>query len=643
LYAVILAASAAMGATPSAAAPAEKQAPLIATLRSGAPPAEKAMACKKLAIYGTGEAVPALAPLLADEQLASWARIALEAIPDPAAGEALRASLGKLHGKLLVGAINSIGVRRDAVAVAGLVARLADADAEVAAASAAALGRIGGAEAAAALRQAIKAGRPEVRNAAAEGCALAAEKFLAAGQRDAAIGLYDLVRKADVPKPRIVEATRGAILARGSAGVPLLVEQLRSPDKAMFAIGLRTARELPGPEVTDALLAELKRAVPDRQALLIIALDDRRDDASTGVIARAARSGPKTVRIAALRMMGRSGDLSCIGEVLEAVTADDPEISQMAASIVAESREAGVDDLLRCRLSGEAEGKARKALIEVVGRRRVAAALPMLLEAADDPDAAIRSAALTALGATVGMKDLPLLIARTVKPRDAEEAKAAEDALRAACVRMPDREACAEKLVAALAGAPGPAKVKLLETLAAVGGVKALQAVATAAKDADEKLQDAGTRLLGQWPTPDAAPALLDLAKTAADEKYKTRALRGYLRIARQFEPLGPKRVAMCRDALPLCRRDEEKKLVVEILRRSPSAESLALATAQLGNPALKQAAAAAAVAIAEKIVPSEPQAVAEAMNQILAAAPDRATAARAKDLKSATDKAASP
>jgi hypothetical protein len=35
-------------------------------------------------------AVPALAALLTDEQLAAWARIALEAIPDPAADQALR-------------------------------------------------------------------------------------------------------------------------------------------------------------------------------------------------------------------------------------------------------------------------------------------------------------------------------------------------------------------------------------------------------------------------------------------------------------------------------------------------------------------------------------------------------------------------
>src|SRR6266446_5355168 len=98
----------------------EKERNLIAILQSDAPPQDKAIPCKQLAIYGTKDAVPALAPLLANKELASWARIALEAIPGPEADEAFRASLPNLQGTLLIGAINSIGVRRDAKAVDAL-------------------------------------------------------------------------------------------------------------------------------------------------------------------------------------------------------------------------------------------------------------------------------------------------------------------------------------------------------------------------------------------------------------------------------------------------------------------------------------------------------------------------------------------
>src|SRR3954471_17012938 len=44
---------------------------LIGVLTSGAPAAEKAITCKRLAVFGSEAAVPALAPLLLDPQLAS--------------------------------------------------------------------------------------------------------------------------------------------------------------------------------------------------------------------------------------------------------------------------------------------------------------------------------------------------------------------------------------------------------------------------------------------------------------------------------------------------------------------------------------------------------------------------------------------
>ena len=118
---------------------------LIAVLKSNASREEKAGACRKLALVGTRESVPALAALLGDEALGHMARYALEPIPDPAVDAALRNALGKLKGRSLVGVVGSIGVRRDAQAVERLTGLLDDGDAEVvqAAAKAAGPGRHG--------------------------------------------------------------------------------------------------------------------------------------------------------------------------------------------------------------------------------------------------------------------------------------------------------------------------------------------------------------------------------------------------------------------------------------------------------------------------------------------------------------------
>ncbi|MCA9151236.1 MAG: hypothetical protein KDA92_18120, partial [Planctomycetales bacterium] len=90
---------------------------LIAVLTSNADTGDKAITCKQLAIHGSSAAVPHLAPLLGNPELASWARIALEAIPGAEADAAILSAAESLDGLLLVGALNTIGIRGDKNAV----------------------------------------------------------------------------------------------------------------------------------------------------------------------------------------------------------------------------------------------------------------------------------------------------------------------------------------------------------------------------------------------------------------------------------------------------------------------------------------------------------------------------------------------
>jgi len=184
-------------ATPLAAEPMPGEPELLAVLRSDAAEADKAIACKKLAIKGSPAAVADLAKLLTNDRLSSWARIALEVIPGPEADAALRTAAGSLSGRLLVGTINSIGVRRDAAATAMLAGKLADPDAEVAAAAAAALGKIGTPDAAAALAKGVAAGGPRL-DAIAEAAVVCAERLLSTGKAADAAKLYEAVRTAKV-------------------------------------------------------------------------------------------------------------------------------------------------------------------------------------------------------------------------------------------------------------------------------------------------------------------------------------------------------------------------------------------------------------------------------------------------------------
>lgn len=607
LHMLLLVAVAASGllATPlraaeDAATAAAQENELIAVLASDAAGGDKAIACKKLAIYGSSKAVPQLAPLLADPQLSSWARTALEVIPGPEADAALREAAAKLEGRVLIGVINSIGVRRDAKAMDVLTKRLGDDDAAVASAAAVALGHIGDAAATKALRAALAKAGDDVRSAVAEGCILCAEKLMHGGQADEAAKIYDEVRTAAVPKPRVLEATRGAILARGAKGVDLLIEQIRSPDKGFYYIGLTTARELKGREATEAIAAELANVGPDHAAALLAVLGDRNDPAAAPAVLGAVKSSPKPVRIAAIGVLGKFADASTVPALLDIAGEEDAELAAAAKETLAALKGEGIDAQIAKRLS-KAEGKMLVSLIELVGARRIEATQD-LTAALRQGDATTRTAALAALGETVVAKDLGVLIGEAVSPAHADDAEAAQKALRAAAVRMPDRERCATDLAAAMAKASGETKNMLLEILGAVGGEKALATLAAAAKGSDEQLQDTSTRLLGAWMSVDAGPALLDIAKTVKEEKYQIRALRGYIRLARQFAKSDAQRAEMCDKALASAGREQERKLVLQVLQLYPSVETLRVAVKASESEELKDDATRAALLIVQKI-----------------------------------------
>ncbi len=574
---------------------------LVAVLQSDGPKADKALACKFLAVKGAGDAVAAIAPLLADDQLASWARIPLEAIPGKEADEALRSAAGTLQGRLLVGVINSIGVRRDAEAVLLLTKHLDSDDVEVASAAAAALGRIGNEAAATPLHKALAAGKPiPIRSGVAYGCVLCAEQLNNTGKSERAIELYDAVRAADVPFPRLIEATRGAILARKEAGLPLLLEQLRSPHKGFFQLALSTAREFPGKEIDKALAAELETATPERAAVIVTAMSDRTDTVDLAAVMKAAEKGPLPVRLAAVTALGRIGNGSCLTTLLNVATEGNSELNGVARAALAALEGDSIDQEIAAQLP-KAQGKTYLLLIELAGLRQIEATAA-LVKALDSPDKAIRNAALTALGATVPQKSLSVLINQVVALKKAEDADAAKVALKTAAIRMPDREICAADISAAYEKAPAATKATLLEILAAVGGTKALSTVGSAAKSNNDALQDASSKLLGEWMTADAAPVLLDLAKTAQGEKYQVRAMRGYIRIARQFVLPEDERLAMCQKVLDTAQQTAEKRLVLDILKRYASLNTLTMAISISKTPELKDEAVQAALFIAQKL-----------------------------------------
>lgn len=598
---VTVAVSAGVLAQDQAAAKAKEQ-ELIDVLQSNASPAEKAITCKELAIYGSAEAVPSLMPLLADKDLASWARIALEAIPGPAADEALREAMGALQGRLLVGTINSIGVRRDAKAVDGLIEKLNDADADVASAAAIALGHVGGDRAAQALAQALANASADARSAVAEGCILCAEWYLAQDKPAEAIKLYNAVRQADVPDQRHLEAIRGAILAHGSDGIDLLIEQLESAEKDKVGVGLRVARELPGREVTEALAAEMNRLRVEQRPLLLLAIADRQDDAVLPAVLKAAQNGSKPLRITAMGVLIRLGNVECVPTLLEAATAGDEEIEAAAMETLVRLPGKDVDATLVNRLT-PSKGKMRQVLIELAGQRQISEALPAIVSGIKADDANIRGVAIQAIGILGQDRQVAELTQLLQATRNADERAAIEKALLAVTGRSGAKSV--PHLLALTQSNDASLHIIGLHALAVAGGSEALSAVKAAIAGNDATVQDEAVRILSTWPNnwpedTDAGEALLKLTESGEKMSHRVLALRGYLQYIRGTATIdNEQKVARIKELRPQIKRPEEERLAIAVLGGVPTAASLDLLTTLAEDPAVAEEAYSAMVKIA--------------------------------------------
>lgn len=180
---------------------------LLAALKSSASGVAREYVCSKLAWIASPAAVPSLAALLDDPQAATAARSALEKLPGPQASKALRQSLARLSGLHKIGAIASLGARRDADSVTALASLLTDPDPALAAAAVAALGDIASSKAAKTLIALYPRAPASIRSHLADTMIACAERLATAGRTREAIILCQTLDSPAQP-PHIRTAAR---------------------------------------------------------------------------------------------------------------------------------------------------------------------------------------------------------------------------------------------------------------------------------------------------------------------------------------------------------------------------------------------------------------------------------------------------
>jgi HEAT repeat protein len=400
----------------------------------------------------------------------------------------------------------------------------------------------------------------------------------------------------------VCPATGLLTAAQDQAEDPLLqmvVELLGNEDRDMRALGLQQVREeLPGEEATKKLVDVLTKLSPEVQPSLIEALGERGDATARPAILEMLKSEQPAVRTAALVALGGLG-----------TPAEVPILAQKAAAGTDAEKDAARRGLISLRGEGvnaavvaamaDADAALKVELIKALARRNATESLPKVLEAAKDPDPAVRSAGLDALRFLASADDAAAIVDVLKAAKQADQIQKAELALLSVANR--DRQKTAEVAIAGLAGAEPASRVSLLRVLARSGGEKALAVVVEQSKADDDSVADEAVRMLSIWSDAAAAPHLLEIAKNSKNSRHQVLAIRGLVRLASPAEDK-PADVKMATEAMNLAKRPAEKLLVIGMLGQTDSADSLTVVAVALDDPALVNEAGLAAVMISERI-----------------------------------------
>jgi HEAT repeat protein len=377
---------------------------------------------------------------------------------------------------------------------------------------------------------------------------------------------------------------------------------MRSNDFALFPVAMRTAQEMPGPEVTRLLADQLPSLSPDRQILLIQTLACRADPSALPALFAAAQEGGKPVRLVAIRAIAEFGNGSALPIFVGLLGDGDKEVAAAAQEGLGSLPGRDVDAAI-IRMLADGTSTQRMTALELIARRRITSAIPTLFDAAAGSDPQIRTAAIRKLGELADPSDLPRLFNLLAEAADPGELEATEQAVSSVSLRALDPGACVRQVEARLAQAPPAQKCALVRVLGAVGGTNALTATRAAVNDPNTEVHGAAIRVLAGWSTAEAAPDLLELAKAASNPTDKMICLRGYLRLAGQSDLPVDKRLAMCREAADLAQKDNEKKLLLGALGGIASPQALNLITPYLDDAGCKEEAATAVVDISDKLL----------------------------------------
>ncbi len=588
---------------------------MIVLLKSDATVYGKHCICKQLVKIGSAASVPVLADLLLDPSVGESACYALRSNTSDQATEALKAALSKAQQPILSQIILVIANRKDLAAVDDLIKLLNSEDEAVVRASMNALGYMADRRAGSALEK-MTSGK--YSDAATDELLHYAQTMVQANQRAVAVKLYRKYFKSKESFLTRRTALLGLMQYGDKEGLKLALSILKGKDETFKSVVIGNIHYLFTDRATTRLVDQLGNLNAKQQAELMDMLVKLKGADMLGLIKRMASNKSIEIRLAALKALGRIGNVSSVSILIGALDGTPDEKALANTSLLQIKAQGANDELIR-QLPGQNEA-TRIELIKVLTDRDSLEAVDVFFDQAKSGSPKLAVAAYRAIRTLGESKHLPELIDRLQLCKNDKVRTAIIKSLTSIARRSHSEESLSGQIENVLSM---PQTIDTRKSLLKAAGKLYDERSFVILKKAlqDDAVKGIAFRQLAQWPGVEALPVLKSVYKTDPDRTSRIVALRAVVRLLKSQNQLTmADTVREYKDVLAASKRSEDKKELLSGLAKLRTPLALDLVAPLLDEKGVRTEAQLAAVHVAAVTGIEYPAKARAVLSKVLAA-----------------------
>lgn len=575
--------------------------------------AAKDSLCRKLRLIGSEVSVPVLMNLLTNPETEYMARLALETIPSRVVDQQLMAVLPDVPDKVQIGIVATLGHRGTNRAVGAIAGYLSQSNETLATQAARSLGTIGTDDAVSALNTAKDKVTGAVKTEVYHALLQCAEAMSARSKSDAA-ALYETLMTAEVSNFVRIGAMQGLARIEPAKVGQMISDIIAQNNEALLGTALTLVAELKDETQIKGIVSKFNSLSEGAQVLLVSALAQTGQSVALPTLKKAVQSDSESVQLAALKALGQMGDTSCVSVLAQFAGKSDRTVQPVAVASLNQLSNTGVNDEIVRLLNSSSDSVVRVALIHAVADRQMADAMVYVRKALDDNNRVVKNAALDTIKVLGDNQDIDLLVARLVQAPQ----RTLEDAIVVVAQRLDTAAKVAQTLIAQADQSSSAVQMSVLRIQARLAQDAGLAYVQKQYGSDNDQVKTEAVRALSNWATPDGLALAEKIAKQDENTTYRILALRGYIKMAVMDEDSSAEdRLALLINALDLCDRDDERKMVLAELSKAPCKAALDLAMSFVTQAALTSEAQAAALDLCEALRRTEAAAVSAAVEKL--------------------------